>query len=220
MIDTYIVTTGDSYNLQVWNRNPSVPSVQVEYKNGSKLLANEVRFILVKIDRKGGKDRISAIVIMSPDYIVKNFGKFGKPTYKSQLIISDSARAEVLKMKNGLLYYDDKRSFGNIKNLKNIKNYKFNGPPTADSLIPISEIKNIFLEKILHKKIMGGSTKKRGQDLEKIILSALGYTVDSLLEGAYPDNRNQALEVKIQDSPTVVSRPTYLDRLIPHKRTA
>jgi hypothetical protein len=29
-IDTYIVTTGNSYNLQVWNRNPNSASVQVD----------------------------------------------------------------------------------------------------------------------------------------------------------------------------------------------
>ena len=29
-IDTYIITTGNSYNLQVWNRNPNSASVQVD----------------------------------------------------------------------------------------------------------------------------------------------------------------------------------------------
>ena len=28
-VDTYIVTTGEAYNLQVWNRNPNSASVQV-----------------------------------------------------------------------------------------------------------------------------------------------------------------------------------------------
>lgn len=41
-IDTYIVTTGNSYNLQVWNRNPTSSSVQVELGNGEALLASDV----------------------------------------------------------------------------------------------------------------------------------------------------------------------------------
>ncbi len=36
-VDTYIVTTGASYNLQVWNRNPTADSVQIEYTNGDQL---------------------------------------------------------------------------------------------------------------------------------------------------------------------------------------
>ncbi|MDR0507089.1 MAG: hypothetical protein LBH32_09795, partial [Dysgonamonadaceae bacterium] len=34
MVDTYIVTTGDSYNLQVWNRYPNSRSILVKYANG------------------------------------------------------------------------------------------------------------------------------------------------------------------------------------------
>lgn len=50
-----------------------------------------------------------------------------------------------------------------------------------------------------------GATKNRGQKLEEIIANALGYTIreKELLAGGYPDIRNQALEVKLQDSPTV-----------------
>ena len=41
--------------------------------------------------------------------------------------------------------------------------------------------------------------------LEEIFADALGYSIrdDELLAGGYPDLRNQALEVKTQDSPTV-----------------
>ena len=38
-IDTYIVTTGSSYNLQVWNRNPNSASVQVVLNGTENLLA-------------------------------------------------------------------------------------------------------------------------------------------------------------------------------------
>ena len=43
-VDTYIVTTGDTYNLQVWNRNPASDSIQVEYNSGETLSSRDVRF--------------------------------------------------------------------------------------------------------------------------------------------------------------------------------
>ena len=70
-IDTYIVTTGNSYNLQVWNRNPNSASVQVDLKNGETLLASDVRFVLGKIN---ADNCIESIVVMTPDYIENRFG--------------------------------------------------------------------------------------------------------------------------------------------------
>ena len=78
-IDTYIVTSGVNYNLQVWNRNPNSSSVQVDLKNGETLLASDVRFVLGKIN---ADEIIESIVIMTPEYIENRFGKFGKPTVK------------------------------------------------------------------------------------------------------------------------------------------
>src|SRR3972149_4149075 len=74
-VDTYIVTSGTSYNLQVWNRNPAEPTPQIEYSDGSLLRANDVRLILVRVDVK--RHRIRSIVVASPEYIVEHFGKFG-----------------------------------------------------------------------------------------------------------------------------------------------
>ena len=96
-VDTYIVTSGKSYNLQVWNRNPSSSSVQIQYANGDRLTSNEVRFILVKINIDEGK--IESIVILTPQYIVEKFGIFGKPTIKSQLIISNNLSSTKKKPK-------------------------------------------------------------------------------------------------------------------------
>lgn len=93
-IDTYIVTSGVNYNLQVWNRNPNSSSVQVDLKNGETLLASDVRFVLGKIN---ADEIIESIVIMTPEYIENRFGKFGKPTVKQQLIISNKKREEILK---------------------------------------------------------------------------------------------------------------------------
>lgn len=49
-LDTYMVTTGQIYNLQVWNRNPVAKSVQIEYISGEKLFSSDVRFVFVKVD--------------------------------------------------------------------------------------------------------------------------------------------------------------------------
>lgn len=200
-VDTYIVTTGKSYNLQVWNRNPLSESVQILYLNGETLQSGEVRFILVKVDPVNYK--ISSIAVLTPEYIVNNFGEFGKPTVKSQLIISSSSRQLVLEKENGILFYDD--NIGNNENIKNLSHFSIHDKPTNESLLPLSKIKEIIINKIIGCKISPAATKNRGQMLEEIFANAIGYNISEteLLAGGYPDIRNQALEVKIQDSPTV-----------------
>ena len=110
-IDTYIVTTGSSYNLQVWNRNPSEPTLQIEYADGSQLRANDVRFVFGRVDLDSQK--ICSIVVATPMYVVEHFGKFGKPTIKEQLIIRDvdgRMRMVMLVAQDGpnLLFYDER----------------------------------------------------------------------------------------------------------------
>ncbi len=200
-VDTYIVTTGKSYNLQVWNRNPSSESVQVQYSNGETLQSGEVRFILVKVDPEN--HIISAIAVLTPEYIVNKFGAFGKPTIKNQLIISSKLRQFVLKEPSSILFYDD--AIGHELNLKNLSRFSIRDQPTSESLLPLSIIKGIVIDKIIGRNIAPAATKNRGQMLEEIFADALGYSIrdDELLAGGYPDLLNQALEVKIQDSPTV-----------------
>jgi len=202
-LDTYIVTTGSSYNLQVWNRNPNIESVQVQYNDGSKLLANEVRFVFVKIDP--AENVVSGIVVLTPDYIVERYGKFGKPTVKSQLIISSTARQRVLSQPSSILFYDDEIQIGSPNNIKNLPQYNIHQEPSSDSLLPLSTIKDIVLKELIGQHIPQASTKTRGQTLEGMVARALGYNVSQgdLLAGGLPDIKNQALEVKLQDSPTV-----------------
>lgn len=46
--------------------------------------------------------------------------------------------------------------------------------------------------------------KQKGQQLERMVAYQLGYRkVQDGLEGGYPDIRNQMLEIKVQDSPTI-----------------
>jgi len=200
-IDTYIITSGTTYNLQVWNRNPSSSSVQVEYRDGSTLQSDEVRFIFVKIDIV--QEKIETIVVLTPQYIVDNFGKFGKPTVKSQLIISSKFRQNILNSTNKILFYSD--DLGDNSNFNNLDKFSIHDEPTIESLLPMNSIKEIILKEIIGLEIPPSSTKNRGQLLENIFAKALGYKLkeNESLAGGYPDIRNQALEIKLQDSPTV-----------------
>ena len=202
-IDTYIVTTGNSYNLQVWNRNPASESVQVQYSNGSVLSAKDVRFIFVPVDPI--TETISSIVVLTPDYIEVNFGPFGKPTIKHQLIISGSMRDSILSLQPPVFIGTDTNRLNELVTSSFVK-------PTAsihDAPQPGMIFDITLLEAKLSKHLLGmiippDATKTRGQTLEKIVARLLGYTTSNkLLAGGYPDVMNQLLEVKIQDSPTV-----------------
>lgn len=203
-IDSYIVTTGETYNLQVWNRNPAADSVQVEYLNGDVLSSDDVRFIFTKISIE--TNTIEGIVILTPNYIVENFGPFGKPTIKHQLLINKPTREKILAEETPILFHPDVERIypfltDNFPNEKeSIRDY-----PTDNKVLKLEHIYEIIKDKLIGIKLDDIPTKNRGQALETIISELLGYSVrkDELLAGDYPDIRNQMLEVKVQDSPTV-----------------
>jgi len=62
-----------------------------------------------------------------------------------------------------------------------------------------------LVHEILGAKLDAGATKLRGQALELRVAQHLGCTPrpEELLAGGYPDIRNQALEVKVQDAATI-----------------
>lgn len=200
-IDTYIITTGNSYNLQVWNRNPNSASVQVNLNNGETLLASDVRFVLGKIS---ADHCIESIIIMTPEYIENRFGKFGKPTVKQQLIISNKKREDIIRngsmviadfnLPQELLAYDDE-----------IINEEISIKAEPKMVLPIEIIDKRITDRLIGEKLdILLSTKQRGQQLERIVAYQLGYRdMQEGLEGGYPDIRNQMLEVKVQDSPTI-----------------
>lgn len=200
-IDTYIVTTGDSYNLQVWNRNPNSASVQVDLKNGETLLASDVRFVLGKID---SNNCIESIVIMTPEYIERRFGKFGKPTIKQQLIISNKKRSDIIN-KGSMVIFDKNISESLLADKDEIidKNTSIKAEPSK--VLPLEEISERVTDKLIGEKLdIELSTKQRGQQLERLVAYQLGYrAIEKELDGGYPDIRNQMLEVKVQDSPTI-----------------
>ncbi|NLI35020.1 MAG: nuclease [Bacteroidales bacterium] len=201
LADTYIVTSGKSYNLQVWNRIPNSSSPLVIYTNGDFITAKDIRLILVKIDMNNFT--IDSIITMSPQYIKEHFGEFGKPTIKSQLLISAIERDKIIK-NGGVFFNSDSIRMSKHTNKQYIKpHYKSDDPPTNDMLLSLDVIKEIVAEKLIGKKLEDSDTKTKGQTLERIVIDLLGYSSNSKLVGGYPDIPNQLLEVKVQDTQTV-----------------
>jgi hypothetical protein len=203
-VDTYIVTSGTSYNLQVWNRIPATETLLVKYESGESLKCTDVRFVFVRIDTE--KNKIASVIILTPEYIEQKFGKFGKPTIKHQLLISGKVRNEIYEREDKIL------SFPDSKKLSYQIRHDYEPPksgmveePNIQHLFSISLLKKMVAEKLIGFKLDAAATKNRGQALEKKVLELLGYEVNEndLLYGAFPDIRNQLLEVKVQDSPTV-----------------
>lgn len=200
-IDTYIVTTGHLYNLQVWNRNPNSASVQVELKNGETLLASDVRFVLGKINTH---NCIESIIVMTPDYIENRFGKFGKPTVKQQLIISNKKREDIIR-DGSMVIADSKLPQELLARRNETINADVSIKDEPHKVLPIEIIDERITDKLIGEKLdVSLSTKQRGQQLERMVAYHLGYSgKQDRLEGGYPDIRNQMLEVKVQDSPTI-----------------
>jgi len=203
-IDTYIVTSGTSYNLQVWNRIPASNMLLIKYDSGESLQCDDVRFVFVRIDIP--KSAIASVFILTPAYIEEKFGKFGKPTIKHQLLISSKARNEIYSREDKIL------SFSDSKKLSYHILHDYNPPksgmveePQIRELYSIELLKEMVAKKLIGKKLNAAATKNRGQALERMTLELLGYQVDDgdLLFGGFPDIKNQLLEVKVQDSPTV-----------------
>jgi len=203
-IDTYIVTTGDSYNLQVWNRNPASNSVQIEYSSEEKLLAKDVRFVFLRVNPD--TQEIRSVLILTPKYIEAKFGKFGKPTIKHQMLITPRTRELILRNNPPIIFYPDTPRVAEIVSNKGIVVFgSIHDEPIPRAIISLEVLKGRFVNEIVGAKLDDAATKNRGQALELLVSHLLGYAPNEkeLLAGGYPDIRNQALEVKVQDSPTV-----------------
>lgn len=203
-IDTYMVTSGTSYNLQVWNRIPASNTLLIKYESGESLHCDDVRFVFVRIDV--AKSKIASIIILTPAYIERHFGQFGKPTVKHQLLISSKARNSIYDSPDKIM------SFPDSKKLSYHITHDYNPPksgmlqePELKELYSIELLTEMVAKKLIGKKLAAAATKNRGQALERMTLELLGYEVleGALLFGGFPDIKNQLLEVKVQDSPTV-----------------
>lgn len=203
MLDTYVVTTGNSYNLQIWNRIPNSNDILVEYANGEKITCADVRLVFVKVD--SDTNAIESVLVTTPDYIEHAFGKFGVPTIKWQLIISDSKRNEIISSNPPVLVEPDFNLDKLLSDDIACHSMDMFDDPKEGEIASITSLVPVLIENLIGKKIDPAATKNRGQSLEYDIISLLDYDVDedSTLAGGYPDLPNQALEIKIQDSPTV-----------------
>lgn len=203
-IDTYIVTSGKSYNLQVWNRIPASNTLLVKYESGESLHCNDVRFIFARIDVE--KSVIASILVLTPEYIEEKFGKFGKPTIKHQLLISSKVRAAIYESENKILSFPDSKKLSyHIKHDYTPPETGMVEEPDLKDLFSIALLKKRVAEQLIGKRLHAAATKNRGQALERMTLELLGYKFEEneLLYGGFPDIKNQLLEVKVQDSPTV-----------------
>jgi hypothetical protein len=204
MVDTYIVTTGDSYNLQVWNRFPNSRSILIQYANGETIRSKDIRLIFIKIDIK--LEIIGSIVILTPDYIENKFGKFGKPTIKHQLMISPKQRELVINSENSILSFPDSKNLTyRIRHTHESTPANMLKEPDFNNLFSVKLLTEMVAKHLVGQTLESNDTKNRGQALERLVLQLLGYSEENLqgLAGGYPDIPNQLLEVKVQDSPTV-----------------
>ena len=64
-----------------------------------------MRFIFVPVDPV--KQKIKCVIVATPDYIVEHFGKFGVPTVKQQLIITETVRRQLLAKKSPVVFHPD-----------------------------------------------------------------------------------------------------------------
>ena len=203
-LDTYIVTSGDSYNLQVWNRIPASHSLLIKYDSDESLKCSDVRFVFVKIDAYKGI--IASIIILTPEYIERKFGKFGKPTIKHQLLISSKARKKIYESEDKILSFPDSKKLSyRIKHDYTPPKAGMIEEPDFQDLFSIGLLKKMVAEKLIGYKLNSAATKNRGQALERKVLELLGYEQadNALLYGGFPDIKNQLLEVKVQDTQTV-----------------
>lgn len=203
-IDTYVVTTGTSYNLQVWNRVPASTSLLIKYESGESLRCCAVRFVLVRVDT--ATSEIASILVLSAEYIESRFGWFGKPTVKHQLMISSKARQRVCTDPTRILSYPDSKKLSyRIRHDYSPPNSGMVMEPGPRDLFSIELLRELVAEKLIGMRLDAAATKNRGQNLERMTLALLGYTSGEkdLLHGGFPDIRNQMLEVKVQDSQTV-----------------
>ncbi len=77
--------------------------------------------------------------------------------------------------------------------------------PLLNQLFSLELLREMLVDGLIGEPLDQMATKNRGQALERLVALLLGYKISDaeLLEGTFPDIPNQALEVKIQDSPTV-----------------
>lgn len=202
LADSFLVTTGNTYNLQVWNRIPNSRNVLIKYQDRTAIRCKDIFCIMVKINIE--LQNIESIIVATPQYIEHKFGKFGVPTIKYQAIINPTTRSSIIGSEQKIIIFPDTPKMKPLlRESKEINLASISDVPLAQQLLPIEDIANIVIPKLIGKKLYGQDTKNRGQALEREVATLLGYSANDSLVGGYPDIYNQAMEVKVQDSPTI-----------------
>lgn len=199
LLDSYIVTTGNSYNLQVWNRIPTSDNVLIQYENGQIITCKDIRYALVKVNTT--TQVIDSVILMTAEKIKAQFGEFGVPTIKHQLIIPEGKRKEIIQ---GALLIPCRDT---IK-MQYLCKTEYLAPNRALRDFDMSNLWSIHilkerLQALIGKRLIAADTKTRGQLLERMVANLLGYSEEDNLVGGYPDLPNQLLEIKLQESPTI-----------------
>lgn len=202
-LDTCIITNNKDYNMQVWNRIPDSDMPLIRYTNSSDVLTcKDVRYLLIKVEN----NMIVSILLLTPEYITRHFGKFGVPTIKHQLIINPKKRKEIIDASIPILFKNDERLiFNKMSNIEITTLDSIHDEPIMEKIIRIEDIFEIVKNEIIGFELKNTSTKLKGQELEKLVSEKLGYRIseDDLMVGGFPDLPSQLLEVKVQESPTV-----------------
>lgn len=202
LADSFLITSGDKYNLQVWNRIPNSSNVLIKYHNGSSIRCKDINCILVKIDLE--QQNIESIIVMSPQYIEHKFGKFGIPTIKYQAIINPATRNTIVNSSTKAFIVTDTTNMKPLLGSNSQVELKtLSSEPISSQILSIEEIGQRVISNLIGQKLFAQDTKTRGQALERKVATLLGFSDEDQLVGNYPDIYNQALEVKVQDSPTI-----------------
>lgn len=202
LADSFLVTTGDTYNLQVWNRIPNSKSILIKYQDRTVIRCKDIFCIMVKIDIQ--LQSIESIIVATPQYIEHKFGKFGVPTIKYQAIINPTTRSSIIGCEQKFIIRTDTPNMKSLlRESRDINLASISDTPIPQQLLSIEDIASKVTPGLIGKKLCGQDTKNRGQALEREVATLLGYSTKDSLVGGYPDIYNQALEVKVQDSPTI-----------------
>lgn len=217
LLDSYIVTSGDSYNLQIWNRIPNSDDVLILYENGDVVTCKDIRYALIKVDTT--RQIIESIIIMTAEEIEDAFGSFGVPTIKHQLIISERKRKDFIEGRLRISIKDSVR-------MQHLCKTEYVAPTKPLNEIDVAnllsiEVLNNRLLPLKGKALEAADTKTRGQILEREVANLIGYAPTDSLVGGYPDIPNQLLEIKVQDSPTIdlgAHSPLFEEKIVKANR--
>ena len=170
-----------SNNLQIWNED----------------ISSDRRYIIIALD---SANTISKITALTGNQL-KKFDMTGTMTRKYQAKFTGAQQTE-----SELFDTKDTATLSSQISDKNPKAFTHSPskPAAPSDLLSISEIYKRLLSLVEIEFINPGvdQERKRGEELQKLVCTALGYK-EYGDTGQFPDIFNQLLEIKLQTSPTI-----------------